>query len=295
MSKTYKLILTTLVASFAVFLLVMQVPRFGILLLLIPGIYIWLGFSLPTQVSYVVGSVFFIGTTLLVVHPLGMMIGLFGALIPIMMTLVAKRDYLEDIITKTVVMGYVGLLATQYYLLKIYQIDLYELYLGSLRTLITQWQATGIDTTGTFNSLSNSYLSFLFILATAMALGLYAIANFLRKLNLIRWQVQPFYTFKFRGLNWLQFGIVLLLFYLLRVLDPPYQVVGENGIQFVMVLFAIQGLSVASFYLKTRNVSRFVSMIILGFTLIMPLLNTMISLLGFSDSLFDFRKLEVMK
>lgn len=295
MSKTYKLILTALVASFAVFLLVMQVPRFGVLLLLIPGIYIWLGFSLPTQVAYVVGSLFFIATTLLVVHPLGMMIGLFGALIPIMMTLVAKHDYLEDIITKTVVMGYVGLLATQYYLLKIYKIDLYELYLGSLRTLITQWQTTGVDTTGTFNSLSNSYLSFLFILATALALGLYAIANFLRKLNLIRWQVQPFYTFKFKGLNWLQFGIVLVLFYLLRVLDPPYQVVGENGIQFVMVLFAIQGLSVASFYLKKRNVSRFVSLFILGFTLMMPLLNTMISLLGFSDSLFDFRKLEVMK
>lgn len=295
MSKSYKLILTALVASIAVFLLVMQVPRFGILLLIIPGIYIWLGFSIPTQVSYLVGSLFFIATTLLVVHPLGMMIGLFGALIPIMMTLVAKRDYLEDIITKTVVMGYAGLLATQYYLLKIYEIDLYKLYLGSLQTLIRQWQATGIDTTGTFNSLSNSYLSFLFILATGIALGLYAIANFLRKLNLISWQVQPFYTFKFRGLNWLQFGIVLLLFYLLRVLDPPYQVVGENGIQFLMILFAIQGLSVASFYLKKRNISGIVSIFILGFTLIMPLFNTMISLLGFSDSLFDFRKLEVMK
>lgn len=295
MSNTLKFILTGLVASLAVFLLVMEVPSLAVLLLLIPGLYIWLGFSLPQNLGYLIGSLFFVLTSLLVVHPFGMMIGLFGGLIPVAMTLVAKRDYLEDAFVKTVVMGYAGLLASQYYVLKMYEVDIYQVYLDGLRRLISQWQAGGVETTGIFNSLSNSYLSVVFIMATALAIFLFGVASMLRSMKLIDWQVQPFYTFKFKALNILQFAVVMISIYLLSSLDAPYQVVGQNGMQFIMILFAIQGLSVAYFFLKKRRINRIVSVFLLGMTLILPMMNTMISLLGFSDSLFDFRKLEVMK
>ena len=83
MSKPLKLITFGLVISLAVFLLVLQLPQFGLLLLIIPGLYIWLGFSLPTNTGYIAGSIYFVLTTLLVAHPFGMMVGLFGGLIPL--------------------------------------------------------------------------------------------------------------------------------------------------------------------------------------------------------------------
>lgn len=295
MSRSLKLMLIGLLASLAVFWVVLQMPRFGTLLLLLPAIYIYLGFSLPTKLGYVIGSTFFAIVSILVNHPLAMMIGLFGGLIPVAMTLVARRDYLEDAVLKTVVIVYGGLLASQYYLLQVYRIDLYQVYLEGLRVMITQWNASGVSTTGIFNSLSDSYLSMVFILATAFSLGLFGLASFLRHLKLIDWQNQPFYFFKFKGLNFLQFGAIMLAIYLLSSAEAPYRIVGQNGMQFIMVLFAIQGLSVAYFYLKKRQINRVVSVFLLGLTLVLPMMNTFISLLGFSDSLFDFRKLEAMK
>ncbi len=295
MSKPLKLITFGLVISLAVFLLVLQLPQFGLLLLIIPGLYIWLGFSLPTNTGYIAGSIYFVLTTLLVAHPFGMMVGLFGGLIPVAMTIVAKRDYLEDALVKTVIMAYVAFIASHYFFDRMHGIDLFEIYLESIRLVITQMQSTGSDTAGLFTTLSESYLSVLFMLATGYSLLAFIMAAILKRYKLIEWQVQPFYTFRFKGFSFLQFGLIMIGMAILSSLELPFRLVGQNGWRFMMTLFSIQGISVAYFFLKRKKVSTPVSWLVLLVSLAMPFVNSLISLLGFSDSLFDFRKLEALK
>lgn len=295
MSQTFKLILTGLGITLAVFLLSMQLPQFSLLVIIIPVIYLWLGFRLKANISYIAGSIFFVITTLLVAHPYGMMVGLFGGLIPTAMTIVAKRDYLEDALVKTVILCYAALLSSHYFLNEMHQIDLFVSYQAAIRLVIDQMQATGSDTSGLFNTLSESYLSVLFMLATAFAVVLFILAALLRHYKAIEWQVQPFYTFRFKGMNFFQFGLVMLAIFGLGSLELPYRLVGQNGWRFMMTLFSIQGISVAYFYLKRRKVAPPISWFLLTISLALPLVNSLISLIGFSDSLFDFRKLEALK
>lgn len=295
MSTALKQMGIGLIASLAIFLLVMQMPQFGVFLLLIPALYIWLGFTMEPNPAYAVGSVFLVLTTLLVDHPLGMMIGLFGGLIPIAMTIVAKRDYLEDALVKTVIMTYAGLMATHYFMQQMFSIDLFVIYRQALKLFIDQLKQTGADTSGLFNTMSDSYLSVLFIMATGFALSLFITAAILKHFKAIQWSVQPFYTFRFKGLSFIQFGLIMLAIMVLSSLELPFRLVGQNGWRFMMTLFSIQGISVAYFFLKRRKVSTFISWTLLVLTLAMPLVNSLISLLGFSDSLFDFRKLEALK
>lgn len=295
MPKPITQIATGLLITQAVFWLVMLLPQFVVFLLLIPAVYIWLGFHLPGKLAYLAGSAFFIITTLAMNHPAAMMIGLFGGLIPIAMTLVARRDYLEDALVKTVILAYGGLLASHYFFGEMYGIDFFVAYQAGLRLAIAQMATTGADISGLFTSLSESYLSVLFMLATGYAIGLFIIAAALKYFKLIDWAVQPFYTFRFKGLSFIQFGLIMLAIFFLSSLELPFRLVGQNGWRFMMTLFSIQGISVAYFYLKRRKVSSVLSWILLSFSLIMPLVNSLISLLGFSDSLFDFRKLEALK
>lgn len=295
MSQPIKLILTGLGVSLAVGLLIMQLPQFSMLVIIIPLIYLWLGFKLKPNVSYIAGSLFFVITTVLVSHPFGMLVGLFGGLIPTAMTIVAKRDYLEDGLVKTVVMTYAALLASHYFLDQVYGIDPFVSYQAAIRLVITQMQATGADTSGLFNTLSESYLSVLFMLATAFAMTLFIASALLKHYKAITWEVQPFYTFRFKGMNFIQFGLIMLAIFALGSLELPYRLVGQNGWRFMMTLFSIQGISVAYFYLKRRKVAAPISWFLLMASLALPLVNSLISLIGFSDSLFDFRKLEALK
>lgn len=295
MSKELKQSAIALLAAMMLFFMVVLFPPLSILLMLIPAIFIWLGFNLPVRYSYISGSLFFVFTTFVLYHPLGMMVGLFNGLIAVAMSIVAQRDLLEDAVAKTIVMVYAGILATHYYLEQFYQLSLFDLYQANIRTVLEQLRAAGNDVTGLFNSLTDSYLSVLFMLATGFGLALFILAALLKRYQWIQWETQPFSNFRFKALSLFQFLLIMVAIYGLSAMDPPYSLVGDNGWRIMMTLFSIQGASVVYYFLKKRNLSSLMSWIVIAVSVVMPLVNYLISLLGFSDSLFDFRKLEALK
>lgn len=288
--------LVTFCLSLTAFLVSIMVPALGFLLLIIPFLFLRMAFQAPHLITNLTASLFFVACSFLLDHPIGMALGLFLALIPSAVGLFARTDhYLEDALAKSVVLTYGGFLATQYYFSATAGIDLYAQYKAQVDVSVKLLTEQGLNTTGLNEVMYNNYLVFMFLAALCISVLYFLAIWMLRRLGRIRFGYQPLYTFRFRAFSLGQFVILLLLSYGVSGLGARYAMVSESTMRFMMILFALQGLSVMYFYLKKFKVNPIIGTLLLLFTMLMPYVNSLVSLLGFTDSMFDFRKLEPIK
>lgn len=291
-----KEVLLVFFTSTALFLISLMVPQLSLLMLIIPFLYIRLAFQEKTYIANATASLFFVVCSFALEHPIGMALGLFLGLLPSAVALFARQDhYLEDALAKSVVMSYGSLLATQYYFSAVSGIDLYEQYKTQVDASVRMLTAQGLDTKGLSELMYNNYLVFMFGAALAISLTYFLAIWLLKKWGRIQVGYQPLYTFRFRAFSLGQFLVLMLLTYGVSSLGTRYAMVSESTMRFMMILFALQGLSVIYFFLKKYRVHPVVGTILMLFTMLMPYMNSLVSLLGFTDSMFDFRKLEPTK
>lgn len=131
-----------------------------------------------------------------------------------------------------------------------------------------------------FISYSNYYLSVL--LLRRSGIGIVSIPRFSR----------------FRLPNNIMPGIIVMFLgvYLYKGLNfQHYDTVFLNVIVLIWSMFVIQGLSVIDFYLIKINLKLFLRIILIMLMVIIAPLGTLISLIGISDVIFDFRRLRKHK
>ena len=131
-----------------------------------------------------------------------------------------------------------------------------------------------------FISYSNYYLSV--VLLRRSGIGIVSIPRFS----------------KFRLPNNIMPGIIVMFLgvYLYKGLNfQHYDTVFLNVIVLIWSMFVIQGLSVIDFYLIKINLKLFLRIILIMLMVIIAPLGTLISLIGLSDVIFDFRRLRKHK
>ncbi len=116
----------------------------------------------------------------------------------------------------------------------------------------------------------------------------------LKKLGHPLKQIAPFASWQLsRGAAGSLAAALLIAYMGLKSGGESWKIISINVQIIFFIIFAIQGLAVALFYMKRFYRSRIVQILLAAFVLFNPLLSQLLSFLGMIDSFVDFRKLRV--
>lgn len=107
-----------------------------------------------------------------------------------------------------------------------------------------------------------------------------------------KYEVPDFSKFTLPNNFFLGTAVMFIIIKIVERLEfPYYNALQMNVMLLVIFVLLVQGVSVISYFLKTKNIRKFFRVILIIFIgLILPL-NTLVLMLGIIDSIFDLRKL----
>ncbi len=163
---------------------------------------------------------------------------------------------------------------------------------------------TNYEILKTKDLLENGYKYFIWILPSVLIIfsmflsfcNYYISVHILRKSGIGIVTIPRFSKFKLP--NNFMAGIIIMLIsaYILKRVDlPHYDTLFLNIAVFIYIMFVIQGLSVVDFYLVKAKMNLILRIILLGVINVAAPLSTIISIIGITDTIFDFRRLRKQK